>query len=159
MTPLVFCWMRTPPRWSQSSGTPARTPCTCTAIRDTPWRPACPVGAPKEVDEDQNEEGGDEKNAEGGGTYPASIDLSDSDAERRTLHVDPDTGLVTLSLIVPFASLAAPTFEAVVDDFIADMNLWSMLFANEAPVSEVDVGSRDSDRDGGGRMPWGAIVG
>lgn len=73
--------------------------------------------------------------------------------------MDPDTGLVTLSLIVPFASLAAPTFEAVVDDFIADMNLWSMLFANEAPVSEVDVGSRDSDRDGGGRMPWGAIVG
>lgn len=73
--------------------------------------------------------------------------------------MDPDTGLVTLSLIVPFASLAAPTFEAVIDDFIADMNLWSMLFANEALAPGVDVGSQDSGRDGGGRMPWGAIVG
>ena len=116
-------------------------------------------GAPQEVDDDQNEAGGDEKNGEGGGTYPASIDLSDSDAERRTLHVDPDTGLVTLSLIVPFASLTAPTFEAVIDDFIADMNLWSMLFAGEVLVPEVDVGSRDSGRDGGGRMPWRAILG
>jgi hypothetical protein len=100
---------------------------------------------------------GDEPGA--GEAYAASIDVSTDDTERRTLHVEPDTGLVTLSLVVPFASLGVPAFAALIDDFVADMQLWSTVFAGEAPVSGVDAASVDSGHEGGGRMPWGAIAG
>jgi hypothetical protein len=91
--------------------------------------------------------------------YAASIDVSTDDTERRTLHVEPDTGLVTLSLVVPFASLGVPAFDTLIDDFIADMQLWSAVFAGEAQVSGIDAASLDSAREGGDRMPWGAIAG
>lgn len=107
--------------------------------------------APDDVDDEDDEQASEVE------TYPASLDLSASDAERRTLHLDPDTGLATLSLVLPFAALSVSAFEAAIDGFIADMALWSSVFAGGAPVSTAP--SRDPEPEGVGRMPWGAIAG
>lgn len=115
-------------------------------------------GEAQEVSEDDDDDDDDGQGA--GEAYPASIDLSANDTERRTLQVEPKTGLVTLSLVVPFASLDVPTFQAAIDDFIADMDLWSKVFAGEAPVPGVDVASHGTGPGGGScGMPPGAIVG
>lgn len=58
------------------------------------------------------------------------VDLSADGSERRTLHLDPDTGLLTLSLTVPFAALSAPAFEALMEGFMGDMDLWALALAD-----------------------------
>lgn len=74
MTPLVFCWMRTPAslvaiEWDARAH--------AVHLYGHPGHALAPRlpggGAPQEVDEDQNEEGGDEKNAEGGGPIPRRL--------------------------------------------------------------------------------------
>lgn len=58
------------------------------------------------------------------------VDLSAGGTECRGLHLDPDTGLLTLSLTVPFAALSAPAFEALMDGFMDDMGLWALVLAD-----------------------------
>lgn len=119
-------------------------------------RPRAARSGAQEAPDDEND---DDEQEEEEALFPASIDLSADDSERRTLHLDADTGRVTLSLVLPFAALGASAFQAAIDDFIAEMELWAMVFAGEAPVPGVEAASDGSAHDAGDRIPWGAITG
>lgn len=92
-------------------------------------------GAPdSEWDDDEADDGGDAWR--GGGCHPVCLDARANDAEGTTLHQDPDTGLVTLYRVVPFSTLDAHSFAAVLEAFIDDMALWSTVFAQGSSAEQ-----------------------
>ncbi len=122
-------------------GHPGRMPCS-----RAPQAPSQP-----ELDDEEDQDGA------WGVTCDAPIDLSADDTERRSLHLDSDTGLVTLSLVVPFTALSAAAFEAWIDSFIGDMAMWATVFADD--LSSADAPSGTAGREAPGHIPWGAITG
>lgn len=80
-------------------------------------------------------------------SHAVECDLSSSEHERRTLHVDADGGLITLSVHRSLASLSRAEFDELLEDFIADAATWSRVFADPAvlgysPVVGGDPGHR-----------------
>lgn len=67
--------------------------------------------------------------------HAVECDLSTGEHERRTLHVDADGGLLTLSVHRSLASLSRAEFDELLEDFVADTATWSRVFAD--PVDEV----------------------
>ncbi|NIQ64528.1 type III secretion system chaperone [Hydrogenophaga sp.] len=101
------------------------------------------LGAPgSEWDDDEADDGSDAWR--GGGCHPVRIGPGGDENEGATLHLDPDTGLVTLYLVVPFATLDAQSFATTLDAFIDDLALWSTVFA---PSASVDPGAGGAQGD------------
>lgn len=96
-------------------------------------------GAPDGAWDDDEADGGGEA-WDGGGCHPVRIaSCADDNEGATTLHVDPDTGLVTLYLVVPFAAVDAQSFATMLEAFIDDMALWSTVFA-QSPFAETRAG-------------------
>lgn len=64
---------------------------------------------------------------------PRVLEFGTGVDERRSLHVQGGTGLMTLSVKRSLASLDRMAFVALVNDVLADMALWGML-CGEAPL-------------------------
>jgi len=97
-------------------------------------------GAPDSAwDDDEADDGGEAWDS--GGCHPVRIASGADDNEgAATLHVDPDTGLVTLYLVVPFAAVDAQSFASLLEAFIDEMALWSTVFA-PCPSADPGVGA------------------
>ncbi len=91
-----------------------------------------------EADDEADDGGGDAWGD--GGYHPVSIDPGADDTEGATLHLNPDTGLVTLYLVVPFATLGAQSFASMLEAFIDDVALWSTVFA-QSPSADPGMGA------------------